>query len=186
MVKCDYFENLEKLASFSLSAVKLACSGSTKESFSSIRMSCDRLVCETEDALFSDFLPPLERDSIASAAHSLSWIVDRAGDLNSACEAGSSLKKYNDEAEICIKLSEEIERHIKALRRIKHPNQMPNIQGFRKLLCDGRAAHGVMLKKLRSGALPKSYAECIILTGKLRTELSVTFDLLVEIMLNNI
>lgn len=186
MVKYDYFEKLEKLSSLSLCAVTLACSGSTKETFSSIRISCDRLVCETEDALFSDFLPPLERDSIASVAHSLSRIADRAGELLSDSGISPSLMKYNDEATVCVKLSEELDRHIRILRTIRHPDRMPDVQGFRKLLGDGREAHRAMIKKLRCGSVPKNYAECIILTGRLRTELSVAFDLLVEIMLNNI
>jgi len=186
VVKYYYFENLEKLSSLSCSAVSLACSGNSKGDFSNIRMSCDRLVCETEDALFSDFLPPLERDSIAAAAHSLSRITDRAGELLSDSGIEPSLMRYNEEAKICAKLSEELDRHIRILRKIRRPDEMPNIQGFRKLLCEGREAHKSMLKRLRCASLPKNYAECIILTGRLRTELSVAFDLLVEIMLNNI
>ena len=186
MVKYDYFENLEKLSSLSSTAVALACSGNSKEDFSNIRISCDRLVCKTEDALFSDFLPPLERDGIAAVAHSLSRITDRAGELLSDSGIDPSLMRYNDEAKICVKLSEELDRHIRILRRIRRPDEMPDIQGFRKLLCDGREAHRAILKRLRCGSLPKNYAECIILTGRLRTELSVSFDLLVEIMLNNI
>jgi len=72
------------------------------------------------------------------------------------------------------------------LPRIRRPDETPDVQGFRKLLNDGRSAHNAMLSKLHSGILPRSAAQGIILTGRLRGELSRAFDELVEIMLNNI
>ena len=84
MVKYNYFENLEQISSLAEAAVKLACGGGARteeKSISELRKSCDRLICELEDALFSDFLPPLERDNIAACAHSLSRVVDQASEL---------------------------------------------------------------------------------------------------------
>jgi hypothetical protein len=43
-----------------------------------------------------------------------------------------------------------------------------------------------MLSRVRSGALSKNRAEAIILTGRLRSELALAFDEIIEIMLNNI
>ena len=186
MVKYNYFENLEKLSSISASAVERACKGEVGADLSELRKSCDRLVCETEDALFSDFLPPLERDNIAATAHTLSRIVDRASELLSDSAVCPSFMKNNDEAKICIRLSQVLCGEISLLKKIKRPNETPDLQGYRILLREGRCAHKQMLQKLRSGSLPKSCGEAIILTGRLRSELSGAFDELVEIMLNNI
>lgn len=186
MVKYNYFENLEKLSVLSLSAVSLACGGQCREDISDIRRRCDRLVCETEDSLFSDFLPPLERDNIAASAHCLSRIVDKASELFSDTSCSPSFTKANEEGKVCIKLAEELQRSISMLRQIRKPDESPNTQGFRELLQEGRLAHKKMLQKLHSGAIPRSSAEAIILTGRLRSELSLAFDELVEIMLNNI
>ena len=186
MVKCNYFDKLEKLSLLSESAVLIACSEGMRGDMTEIRLSCDRLVCETEDALFSDFIPPMERDNIAAAAHTLSRVVDKAYELISDGAGNSPAMNKNEEAKICIKLSEELSSHISLLKKIRKPGELPDLQGFRRLLCDGRSAHKRMVCRLRSGALPRSYAETVILTGRLRSELSLAFDEIVEIMLNNI
>ena len=189
MVKYNYFEDLEKLSVLSLSAVSLAC-GSAERSdvsdFSELRKECDRLICKTEDALFLDFLPPLERDGIAAIAHCLSRIVDRAADLLSDPYATAAFMQRNEEAEICVRLAEELKKGIFVLRRIKKPSECPDLRGYRALLSEARCAHKRMLCAVRSGTVSKCHAEAIILTARLRTELSEAFDELVEIMLNNI
>ncbi|MBQ9086996.1 MAG: hypothetical protein IJY47_07415 [Clostridia bacterium] len=186
MVKYHYFETLEQLSALSEEAVKLSCGKSSAKSradSSELRKNCDRLICELEDALFSDFLPPLERDSIAACAHCLSRITDASLDLWGQCAPGM---KQNDEGAVCISLAEELTRSIAKLRHIRKPEELPNSQGFRELLREGRQAHQAMLTKLRQGVLPRSAAEAVIATGRLRGELSRCFDEVVEIMLNNI
>ena len=185
LVKYNYFEDLEKLSSLSLSAVTLSCGGDG-ESSPRIRPECDALVCKIEDNLFADFLPPLERDNIAAAAHCLSRIVDKAYELRSEPSADPTFMKSNDEATVCIKLAEELSRAVFLLRRIRRPEEMPDLQGYRELLDEGRAAHKKMLTRIRSGQVSRSKAEAIILTGRLRGELSLAFDEIIEIMLNNI
>lgn len=185
MVKYNYFEDLEKLSSLSLSAVIHACGGDSKP-ISRLRPECDALVCKIEDNLFADFLPPLERDNIAAAAHCLYRIVDRVYDLRSEPSADSAFMKANDEAAVCVKLAEELSRAVFLLRRIRRPEEMPDLQHYRALLDEGRAAHRRMLCRVRSGAVSKSRAEAIILTGRLRGELALAFDEIIEIMLNNI
>ena len=189
MVKYDYFETLEQLATLAESAVRLSCGASAASEGGTVpdlRRACDRLICELEDTLFSDFLPPLERDNIAACAHSLSRVVDRASEL--LCnEAFLTLSgKQNEEGRICVRLAEELKNAIALLRRIRKPSESPNVQGYRKLVAEGRCAHTNMLTRLHTGVLPRSAAQGIILTGKLRAELSHCFDELVEIMLNNI
>ena len=189
MVKYNYFKNLEVLSSLAEASVKLACgSFSPKENqeFPSLRRSSDRLICDLEDALFSDFLPPLERENIAACAHCLSRVIDQAADLRNHGAIGGLGGKVNEEGRICLKLAHALTESIAMLPRIRKPNETPDTEGFRALLAEGRAAHTAMLSKVRSGTLPRSAAQTIILTGKLRAELSRAFDELVEIMLNNI
>ncbi len=188
MVKYNYFESLEKLSELCFSAVSLVCGRASEKDtdLARLRLSCDRHICELEDALFSDFLPPLERDSIAACAHSLSRIVDQASDLYGHTAPIPSAAKINEEGKICIQLAESLQTSICMLKRIRKPDELPDMQGFRKLLCQGRSAHNAMLTKLHAGTIPRSYAHVIILTGRLRSELSCAFDQLVEVMLNNI
>lgn len=189
MVKHNYFDDLEGLSEIALSAVTLACRSEkkgSKDGISELRRECDRMVCRTEDALFSDFLPPLERDGIAAVSHGLSRIVDRAAELLSDPSATPQFMQRNEEAEICVRLAAELRNDVYLLRRIKKPSDTPDLCGYRRLLSEGRAAHKRMLCAVRAGSVSRSHAEAVILTARLRTELSAVFDELVEIMLNNI
>ena len=188
MVKYNYFETLEKLSHLSDSAVRMACGIDAiqeKKALSSLRRSCDTLVCELEDTLFSDFLPPLERESLAACAHALSRITDRAFELITHTTAYGS-DRLGDEGKICVKLSERLKEAIGLLRKIRRPQELPDVQGFRALLCEGRTAHADALRRLHGGSLPRATAQSIIFMGRLRAELSRAFDELVEIMLHNI
>jgi len=186
LVKYNYFEDLEKLSVLSLSAVTLSCGIEQPKGISDIRKECDSIVCKIEDTLFTDFLPPLERDNIAATAHCLSRIVDKSSELLSDATATPAFMRSNDEAAVCVKLAEELTREIFLLRKIRRPEEMPNLQGYRELLSEGRSAHKQMLSKVRGGTISRKHAEAIILTGRLRSELSLAFDEIVEIMLNNI
>ena len=68
MPKFDYFKAIEELSATAVSAVCISCYvGYTKKEKNklwAIRLSADKYLCEIENALFSDFLPPLERASI--------------------------------------------------------------------------------------------------------------------------
>lgn len=184
--KYSYFNDLEALSVLTLSATSLAC-GKVKElNISDIRRECDRLVCKIEDTLFSDFLPPLERDGIAAVAHCLSRVVDRSSEILLEPYATSAFMLNNEEADICVRLAEGLKDSIFMLRRIKKPSECPDICGYRRLLCEGRQSHKRMLAAVRRGDVSKCHREAIILTSRLRTELSEAFDKLVEVMLNNI
>ena len=188
MGKYPYFEALEELSGLVSQAVRIACSESCKNgktALAEIRPMRDKIVCELEDALFADFLPPLERDSMAATAHGLSRVIDRACDL-SLSKLHTPITAPNEEARICILLAEQLERDIALLRSIGKPSEMPSLREFRSLLSEARAAHGTMLARVASGTLPRYAGQSIILCGKLRGELSHVFDELVEIMLNNI
>ncbi|MBE6549722.1 MAG: hypothetical protein E7670_04760 [Ruminococcaceae bacterium] len=191
MAKFRYFESLEELSNSALQAVQLSCKskGCTKkekEELSSIRLSADKCVCELEDALFADFLPPLERDSIAACAHCLSRVIDRAADLASSIVYIPTNSHYDEEPKICIRLCETLHADIALLKKIRKPSEMPSHRAFRALLAKGRNAHTKALAKISSGVLPRSTANSIILCAKLRSELARSYDELLEIMLNNI
>lgn len=189
MVKYHYFESLRTLAELALQAVLLSCGTVGKEerpSLSALRRSCDRLLCEVEDALFSDFLPPLERDSIAACAHCFSRVMEQATELYQHTSPLPTSLRVNEEGRICIRLAELLKQSVATLQVIRKPDELPDCQGFRKLLNEGRTAHAALLKQLHSGTLPRSCAQTVILTGRLRGELSRTFDELIEIMLHNI
>ncbi len=184
MAKYNYFEALEQLSDLAEQAVRLVCGppipdGAAK--LSALRRASDRAICGLEDALFSDFLPPLERDSIAACAHALSRVMDRASELLCA-----PLRPTTEEGAVCIKLAARLTQSVALLRRISKPKENPDRQGFRELAAQGRAAHGATLRSIHDGALPSSALRHAMLLGRLRTELSHAFDRLVEVMLNNI
>lgn len=190
MPKLNYFDSLERLSILSSRAVFIACSPPKANSHSelvTLRHSADKTVCELEKALFADFMPPMERNSIAACAHSLERIMEKCAEiLNYRSSQNFFGEKKNKEAELCIRLAQSIEENIFRLRRIRKPEEIPDFIGFRKLLAEARSAHTNMQKRMNSGLYPRSAQQALNLIGRLRCELSRCFDDIVEIMLNNI
>ncbi len=190
MVKLDYFGMLEEIAAISANAVRLVCNERVdKEALATLRVETDKKLCILEDALFLEFIPPLQRDNIAAYAHCLSRVVDKAAEYYSEmCVLGRSCptRPKNDEAKICVELAEKLLRSTALLRGIKSSEATPEIVDFRETLKRGREAHSELLSRLSSGGYPKVCGQIIIITARLRLELSRCFDELVEIMLNNI
>ena len=191
MSKIDYFDTLVRISELTEMAVILASDRSGEKNVSDVaaklREECDRLVFELEDSLFADFLPPLERNSIAACAHSLSRVIEKANDLSLYQESAKAPIGYkNAECLACIKLAEELKKYTSALKTIRKPTEKPDIEGFRRILDEGRIANKSLVKKMRHGTLPSSAMSISILTSRLRFELSRAFDDIIEIMLNNI
>lgn len=190
MAKFNYYNALERLASLSSRAVFIACSAprsSRDGELASVRLSADRAVCELERVLFSDFMPPLEREDIALCAHALLQIVDASCELSAARGQKSFIfDRKNKEADICIRLSQMIEESISKLRRLKYPSQLPDLVGFRKLLYDARIWHAGVQRKLNSGVYPRSAESYLSNLRMLCRTLGRSFDSIVEIMLSNI
>ena len=190
MPKINYFDSLERLGVLCNRAVFLACGTGRQSGVSelvTLRHSVDKIICELEKTLFSDFMPPLERANIAACAHSLGRIMDKCAEIlnyrNSKCFFG---EKKNKEAELCIRLAQSIEENIFRLRRIKKPEELPDFLGFRKMIFEARTAHALLQKKMNSGVYPKAAMQSLVLVGQLRCELAHCFDDIIEIMLNNI
>ena len=126
-------------------------------------------------------MPPLERASICSCAHSVARVIERCNDIVTYRSSKNLFgEKRNREAELCIRLSELIEENTMRLRHIKRPEELPDLIGFRKLINEARTAHSNLQKKLNSGIYPRSTQQSLCLLGKLRCELSRSFDELVE------
>ena len=191
MSKIDYFDTLVRISELSEKSVILASDSSCNKNISSVaaelREECDHLDFELEDSLFADFLPPLERNSIAACAHSLSRIIEKANDLSIYQESTKAPLGYkNEECIVCVKLAAELKKHTSALKTIRKPTGTPDIEGFRRILDEGRSANKSFIKKIRHGTLPTSAMRISILTSRLRFELSRAFDDIIEIMLGNI
>ena len=190
MAKSNYFDSLERLGVLCHRAVFISCSSqSTRASneLLSIREISDKIVCTLEKKLFSDFMPPLERATIAACAHSVLRVMDKCSEITSA-KVGKNfyIDKKSKEAELCIRLCELIEENIFRLKKIKKPEEFPDFSGFRKLISEARCAHIILQRRLNSGVYPRSAQHTLTLLGQLRTELSHCFDDIIEIMLQNI
>ncbi|MBO7302769.1 MAG: hypothetical protein J6U68_01120 [Clostridia bacterium] len=183
MQKTNYFELLEELASLSTRAVFLATGGSrqllqkAQAEINSLRLRASETVCSLELSLFTDFLPPLERRSIAEAAHKISKIIERSSQVIFQKLQRPSYDKRSKESDVSLKLAELLEKELSLLKKIKKPNQTPDVIKFRKILNEARTLSRSSQKKQTPYALSMS---------ELREELSDCFDAIVEIMLCNI
>lgn len=192
MLRPDYFRLIEELSALVHSAVSAACrdtEGVTRQGLSNMRYESDKKICALEESLFVDFIPPLERESIASYAHCLSRTIDRAIDYHiDISMLGGFHQKYgdNDEANVCIELSEKLCHATAMLRKINKSGKMPDVTDFRETLHKGREAHNRCLSHIAAGSLPRSYGHAVLSAARLRRELSLCFDKLVEMMLDNI
>ena len=85
MPKLNYFDSLERLAIFCSRAVFISCSSqkvASANELAHLRIAADKCVCELERALFSDFMPPLERRSIAECAHALARVLEKCNEIS--------------------------------------------------------------------------------------------------------
>ena len=189
MAKSTYFDSLERLGVLCNRAVFLSCSSTSNRTLNeilSIRDLSDKIVCTLEKKLFCDFMPPLERATIAACAHSILRIIDKCTEIMNTKSARCFYDKKSKEAELCIRLSELIEENIFRLRKIKKPNETPDFSGFRKLISEARTAHYMLQRRMCTGVYPKNTQQTLVLQGQLRCELSHCFDDIIEIMLHNI
>ena len=187
MTKVNYFEALEALAEYATTAVECACVDKPpKRSINELRLDSDKTLFMLEESLFEEFLPPLERDSIAAYAHCLSRVIDCAAEHVALCCLNGTSKRKTEEEKLCCELALKIKKNTYILRTLKNPKEQPSIEDFRAMTRLAFEAHNKDLKMIRSGAYPKSLAQNVISAGRIRTELSRCFDELLEIMLNNI
>lgn len=190
MPKLDYYDALSRLSLLCSRAVFIACTPTRQAAATeivAIRRSADKTVCEIERFLFSDFMPPLDRSSISICAHSLERVIEKSSDIIANKYARNLFgERKNKEAELCVRLSQLLESATASLRSLKRPDQLPDVVEYRRLLCDARAAHSSLQKKLNSGLYPRAAQHTLCLLGSLRSELARAFDVLIEVMLSNV
>ena len=190
MARFNYYDCLERLSVLSSRAVFIACSSAPrarKDEITALKASADGAICELERVLFSDFMPPLERSDIAACAHSFSRVIGAACELSSARGRESLfIEQKNKEAEICIRLSQIIEEGVASLRRLRRPEQLPDLVGFRKLLCDARIWHMGIQRKMSASIYPRAAESYLSLLRALLLSIDNCFDTLIEVMLSNI
>lgn len=183
MQKINYFELLEEISVLSTRAVFLSAEN-TRSALQKSISECQKLqeeslekICAVENFLFTDFLPPLERRSIAEAAHGMGKIIECSYQIIYQKLQRSGYDKRIKEQEVCLALAQIIEESVGLLKKIKKPNQMPKNKEFRQLLLSSQKTTKSTQKRQSSSAL------CI---NELRRELSDCFDKIIEIMLCNI
>lgn len=189
MAKYPYFDALETLGTLAVRAVHLASRDGMKkrkDDPEDLRRSCHKTLCELEDALFSDFLPPLERDDLATLAHALVRVTERAIELCLPARSTALPRTDGTEAEICLRLSEQLAHDLGILKKIRNPREMPALRAFRDLLAEGSRAHAATIEKCAGGGMSRALTDTAARWRKLRIELARTYDTLVEVMLNNI
>ena len=201
MARPNYFDILEELSKNACEAVSIACAyplgceekrkeckgkKQDKELLCSLRGKCDKMICSLESNLFSDFIPPLERDNIASLAHGFFRIINRAAEHCSTAEQRQSGGVQNDEERLCVVLCEKLSENTRMLRQIRNPEKMPSLAEFRATLREAGEAHGAYLSRISAGVVPRSCAMRAFSAARLRFEISRCFDVLVEVMLGNI
>jgi hypothetical protein len=180
MAKFNYFDTLETLSDLMEQTVRevFGVKNTSPNSFAShckATEDANKMICELEAKLFSDFFPPLERADIAAFAHSLG----RATATAASMERGRRNRISPSEGEICIKLAGIINQNAHMLKKIRKTDGIPNRDCFRELLKSGEE------QRTRNSAYVKA-GEARSPSEEMTRELSVCFDRLVEIMLNNI
>ena len=183
MQKINYFEALEDLSVMCSRAIFLSFEA-TRPKLTEALKECEKIqqnatdkVCALEISLFAEFLPPIERHTIAELSHTALKTIEKC--MYIMCQKiqrPQNEKKQKYALEIT-ELSQIIEESVFVLKKIKKPNQTPKIYEFRKKASELKKAIRAPHKK------QGSYAN---LTYEMCEELSNFFDKLIEIMLCNI
>lgn len=191
-MRLDYFGTLEEISRLMSDAVRLACeehhSVKVGESVD-IRKRIDKKVYLIESSLLSEFIPPLQRSDIVSYSHALSRVAARAEqcyDEGRAVFLSSVSGIKNEEARICVALSEQLMSDTKLLRALRRSAKIPAVEDFRELFAKGREAHRKALLKVNSGVLSRSCLYFVSSLGTLRQELGECYERLIELILDNI
>ena len=184
MLKYDYFSILCKLTDKSREAVEYACqsSSSPPQRIAGMRADSQKMLCELERALLAEFLPPLDRASIAAYAHALCEITDAAITYASLSPACSRLSQRGGIEDVCLSLCDLLLEGTALLQGIKKSSDAPKLEEFRE-------KKGVAMRSLCEEALaaqtPRS-SKIFNARRELMSSISRAFDVLVELILKNI
>ena len=192
MARPNYFFILEGLSQKVCEAIELACRcerehrENNRKALLNLRCDCDKMVCELENSLFCDFIPPLERDNIAALAHSFLRIISRAVEHECTAVGKAQGSVSSEEERLCIELAKKLSENTALLKKIRNPQSTPSLTEFRALLRRASDAHNAYISKINEGSIPRTCALVAFSSARLRREIARCFDELVEIMLGNI
>ena len=184
MLKYDYFATLESLASKSAESVMLACKGeaSKPQEIYALTKSCYSLTSELERSLFSEFLPPFDRESIAAYAHDLTSLSEAAL-IYYTTKTWSGPRAHTVRfEEICTELSSMILQSAKMMKKIKKTPSTPQSDRFRALKSQAFEMC-LNIKRAKSAILSAKPSESEL---SLLSEISKAFEKSTEVMLKNI
>lgn len=178
MLKYDYFSAICSLTEKSCETVEYSFKlrSQTPLKISRIRAEVYKTVYEIESALFSDFLPPLDRASLAAYSHTLRELTDTAL-VYSRCAPPQyvSLSSKGFESS-CSSLCEMLKAGSAMLDKIKKSSETPRIDEFRR-------TKSKALESICDGSLtPQVFAA----RQELLLSISAAFDALIVLMLENI
>lgn len=178
MLKYDYFSTLHTLTDKSCEAVEYAGKKRVQShiKISKIRADSYKILCELERALFSEFLPPLDRASIAEYAHALCEITDAALVYSNSSPLQYSAISGNGFYLSSLSLCEILKETVQMLEKIKRSSEIPRVDEFRK-------AKTQALECICEGACT---AQIFVARQELLCTISYAFDVLVKLILKNI
>ena len=178
MLKYDYFSSLCTLTEKGCTAAELACKNGAQASLkiSKALTEAYRSLCELERALFSEFIPPLDRSGIVAYAHSLCSLSDAALLYSSTSpikRLGFSAKGFDG---YCISLCNILMESAAMLDGIKKSSEIPRIEEFRS----------TRSQALASIYVPPLSPQAVCARQGLLFAISGAFDALIELMLESI
>ena len=167
MKRYDYFEGLSRLCAHMTRSVTLCIMQDSSKSgceLDKCLAQAERELFLCEQALFFDFLPPLDRESIAACAHALRRVTYVA---SFCASTRRGTRTGQEEGKLYVGLAEKLSNTVTLLQTVRKPEVLPDREGF---------ANG--LSRLRAYASSPLFP--------LSVALSRAFDTVVEVMLTNI
>ena len=188
MAKEDYFEVLEALGGITLGLIKNTFAKQNARDTGELRKEFDKIKCTVETRLFSDFVPPIQREDIARVLHCLSRVADSAYFMAISSRNDMILLKTGrgDLRQICLSLAQRLQNTVLLFKKLRLPSCIPEIDKYRTELLLGQEVLSELALRVRGGALPRYAHNDILAARELLLALSDCFDCLVEVMLNNI
>ena len=178
MLKYNYFSSLCKLTEKCCTGAELACKNGAQASIKINKALTEAYtsLCELERALFSEFIPPLDRSGIVAYAHALCSLSDAAIVYSTASPTrrlSSSPKGFDG---YCVSLCDILRESSAMLNGIKKSSEIPRIEEFR----------GARSQALASIYIPPLSPQAVCARQGLIFAISGAFDTLIELILKSI
>lgn len=195
MSKYNYFLSLERLADAQLRASRLLKSefcGEVRKSLSDIsdiNRQSNSLCSEVDAALFSEFLPPIDRVSISACAHGLNRITGAAFELAMLTGCADRISRRSalcDEMSVCASLAELIYEAVGYFEKLNSHSSLPDTYAFRLCLNKGRGVHSGFATRLSFSDVRSDQSPLILGIEHYRRTEAEVYDTVIESILENI